>query len=47
MSKNINKSYYTFNCDFLFFKITVFKTSLPRSAAYWGITKKPDIMDKQ
>ena len=26
--------------------MTVFKTSLPRSEAYWGITKKSDIMDK-
>ena len=24
----------------------IFKTSLPRSIAYWGITKKSDIMDK-
>jgi len=26
--------------------MTVFKTSLPRSEAYWGITKKSDIIDK-
>ena len=26
--------------------MTVFKTSLPRSEAYWGITKKSDIIDR-
>ena len=26
--------------------MTVFKTSLPRSEAYWGITKKSGIIDR-